>query len=478
MASDSDFNGSVSRFIAHVEIVSRKCPGSGNTVGVARAPAIVDVMGGIGEDSGALVLTATLAPSYHVAAWRTGDDRVRVCFTSEESDGAPREIDLPLSEVAGADEAAAAILDRCRQAPWAVTSLLTVHRALARGVLPGLDGGLCLVVHTDFPEAADLGRRSAQAAATIDAVCKLFGREPDRLSQGHVCADAIMQETGLYHLRRSMTALCARSERALLQLRFHPNVLCEQLEMPEDVIIQAVATRLTRPTTLQRLIETRTCSEMGHRMIMDLQRQDGVTIDPNSNRLSSVTPAEFVERFRDRMPSKITRDAFVGRFGAIRGLDGNDANPKGVYKIRSRAEHHIYENRRVHDFATSMVRARRSRGNAALVAAGELMYASHWSHSQRCGIGGVETDRLVTLIRGQGPDAGLFGAKVTAGGEGGELVVLMRGDERAHAALADAVSKAESASQRAVHVFGGSLPGAVSFQAPDLSGMVSSVSPV
>ncbi|MFQ5501813.1 MAG: hypothetical protein ACE5EQ_05865, partial [Phycisphaerae bacterium] len=214
------------------------------------------------------------------------------------------------------------------------------------------------------------------------------------------------------------------------------------------------------------------------RMILDLQRQDGASVDPAMNRLSSITPAEYVERYRDRMPSKIARQTFVNRFGMLRGLDDGNANPKGIYKIRSRAEHHIYENRRVHEFATHLVRSRRNKSIEPLVAAGELMYASHWSHSQRCGIGGVETDRIVNLIRTHGSEAGLFGAKVTAGGAGGELVVLMRNDDRARAALAEAVAEAETASGQAVHVFEGSLPGAEAFEAPTLKGLVDSASAV
>jgi len=168
------------------------------------------------------------------------------------------------------------------------------------------------------------------------------------------------------------------------------------------------------------------------------------------------------------MPSKITRKAFMERFGTLRGLEDGDVNPKGIYKIRSRTEHHIYENRRVHDFVTSINRARRADATHSLSAAGELMYASHWSHSQRCGIGGVETDRLANAIRRHGPAAGLFGAKVTAGGEGGEMVLLMHRHQDAHSALEQVVSKERAETRQPIRVYDGALPGAESFQAPGL----------
>ena len=181
------------------------------------------------------------------------------------------------------------------------------------------------------------------------------------------------------------------------------------LDLPDGVIVKPLATKLARPTTLQRLIETRTCSEMGHRLIMQLQREDGQNPNPASTRLASITPGEYVAKYRDRMPSKITLKAYTDRFGGLRGLNDGDANAKGIYKIRSRAEHHIYEHSRVRDFVASINRARRADTARSLKAAGDLMYASHWSHSQRCGIGGVESDRLATAIRGHGEQAGLFG---------------------------------------------------------------------
>ncbi|MCG8407122.1 MAG: hypothetical protein MI923_18145 [Phycisphaerales bacterium] len=466
-----EFHEAESRFVARVDEMLKTFPCIGASVGVSRTPAVVDVMGGIGEDSGALVLTATAAMSFHTAVWQTAEDQVRIRFAPEANQNDGLNLALPMTAFTASGQV---LLDQCRRqnAEWATPTLLTLQKAMAEGIPAKLSGGLCFMIQTDFPESADLGRHSVQAAAAADAIYKLFAIQADRVAQARICAGAITELTGLGNLRKAMTALCGPANGSLLQLRFHPHLMCETLEMPEGITVQAVSTSLSRPTESQRLIETRLCSEMGHRMIVDLQQQDGMQLDPNNSRLSAITPTEYVERYRDRMPSKITWQAFVDRFGKLRGLEDRQDKPKSIYKIRSRAEHHIYENRRVHDFVTNLVRSRRNNSVETLVSAGELMYASHWSHSQRCGIGGVETDRLVNFIRGHGPKAGLFGAKVTAGGEGGELVVLMKDDEQAHAALADAVSQAEATSQKAVHVFGGSLPGAASFEAPDLASSV------
>ena len=100
------------------------------------------------------------------------------------------------------------------------------------------------------------------------------------------------------------------------------------------------------------------------------------------------------------------------------------------------------------------------------------MYASHWSYSQRCGIGGAEADRITQCVRRRGPADGLFGAKVTGGGAGGEVVVLMRNDEQARAALAEAIEEAGKVTNRSIEIHQGSLCGAEAFVAPDLSAII------
>lgn len=457
MTSSRDFDTDFNAFSSLVDGVVAEVPSTGPKPAFSRAPGVVDVMGGIGEDAGSLVLTGTAGVRFYCAVWPIAGDRIRLRMINAGDSAA--DFEIPASTVSGGS--ADSILAHCREknAEWAATSILGIQGIVAEAKIAAPKTGLFILIENDFPEISDLGRHSAQAVATVDAYCRFIGAEPDRFVLAKTCADVVESITDLRELRKTITAVSSPAKGTLLQMRFHPQVYCELLEMPAGIIVTAVATRLTRPTTAKRLVETRLCSEMGHRIILDLQKQDGVRLDPSASRLSSITPAEYVERYRDRMPSKITQQQFLTKFGTVRGLaEGDGANPREIFKIRSRAEHHIYENKRVHEFATHIVRGRRNSPAEALLAAGELMYASHWSHSQRCGIGGVETDKFVNLVREATPSSGLFGAKVTAGGEGGELVVLMRDDERAHEALARAAQLAEESCKQPVIVYEGALP--------------------
>jgi galactokinase len=463
--SDSTTTASISPGVLQQAI--KAFPLSKGTVVTTRSPGVIDVMGGIGEDSGSLVLTATLGVACTASLWQSDDDHVRVRLATQVGTHEMQDAAIPVAAFdpssASPEAIHAAIGETAVQA--ALPACLTLRQAIADGLVPSLGRGLVVLLQSDFPPDADLGEPWAQAVATLEGLCRLFDVSADRLRKSRICADAVEPLTGAFKLRAPVTSLCGSPSGGLLQLRFHPQFICQPLELPPGISVLVARTQLARPTTRQRLMDTRMCAEMGSRMIFELRQADGMNPEGATDRLAGITPAEYVERYRDRLPPRITGKAFVARFGSLRGLNG-ELDPDTKYKIRSRAEHHIYENRRVHEFATCIARARRNGSSDPLVQAGDLMYASHWSHSQRCGIGGVEADQLVSAVRSHGPSQGLFGAKVTGGGEGGEVVILMRDDLRGQDALAQAIATAEAASKRRIATHAGSSPGAESVPSP------------
>jgi L-arabinokinase len=110
-----------------------------------------------------------------------------------------------------------------------------------------------------------------------------------------------------------------------------------------------------------------------------------------------------------------------------------------------------------------------------MIAAGRLMYGSHRSYSRNCGLGSKETDLLVSLVRGEGPAHGLLGAKITGGGSGGTVAVLVEADG-AQAPAPPAMEALERVSLayegevgRRPRLIQGSLPGAESIAPVELS---------
>jgi L-arabinokinase len=88
------------------------------------------------------------------------------------------------------------------------------------------------------------------------------------------------------------------------------------------------------------------------------------------------------------------------------------------------------------------------------------MFQSHASYSA-CGLGSPGTDRLVELVRREGPEAGLYGARITGGGSGGTVAVI--GQRGASAAIARVAQAYERMSRYRPYVFTGSSPGVIAF---------------
>jgi L-arabinokinase len=93
---------------------------------------------------------------------------------------------------------------------------------------------------------------------------------------------------------------------------------------------------------------------------------------------------------------------------------------------------------------------------------GDLMYQSHASYSA-CGLGSAGTDRLVDLVRLEGPGNGLYGARITGGGSGGTVAVL--GLRDAAAAIGRVAAAYHAATGHQPQIFSGSSPGVASFGA-------------
>lgn len=454
-----------SHFSGRLKSALSVAPRIDDRVGVSRAPAVVDVMGGICEEEGALVVTATIGLSVGAGCWQTATDRLSIQCYGPEEDGSPRQYSMAMSDLGAHGATAEQVFEACLRggAEWAAPICLGLHRAIQDRVVPRPERGLGVLVDSGFPCGVDFGQPCATAAAVVDALCRMSGASMETPNKAAVVAYGVLPLTGVPRMRIALTTLRGAGNGSLLKLHVAPKVSCQTIALPPGVTLRVLHTRLVRPTRPERFQETRLCAEMGARMISALRGGEAGPVGGRGELLASITPSDYVRHYRDRLPTKITLSAFRSKYGEVRGLP-SDGNPKSAFKIRSRAEHNIYENDRAHNFVANILRAQKGTSSDAMVKAGELMFNSHWSHSQRCGIGGVEADTIVKEIRERGAPQGLYGAKITSSGQSGEIVVLMRDDDAAHAALQSALDAARAQVGSPIDVFGGSSDGAELFQ--------------
>jgi hypothetical protein len=140
--------------------------------------------------------------------------------------------------------------------------------------------------------------------------------------------------------------------------------------------------------------------------------------------LSNIPPSLFAARYERRLPDTIQGAEFLSKYGDH--LDTvTSVDTEKTYAVKIPAAHPVHENFRVQAFRQALA-AVGTLQSQQMEFLGELMLQSHGSYNA-CGLGSGGTDRLVALVleekaaaEAEGKVPGVFGAKITGGGCGGE----------------------------------------------------------
>ena len=431
---------------------------------VARAPGRLDVMGALAEYTGSLVLNATIADHVCIGVQRRTDGILSMAFArSSGLDGSPP-TEIPMSRLLGPD-GAPIDADQGRQlvdgagAPSLRCMLGTVVELCRARLVPPFTGGLSMVLGSTLDGLRDAGRDAALASAAAVAVARAYNAALSPSEAAALCQrvenDWLQVPVGVGD------AVCVLSgeSRTLTEVQSDSGTIGGSIRLPDRLSLMGIDCGVRRPDAMVKYERVRTAAFMGRALIDRIIQHEGAHDLQWDGRLARIAATDYVARFRDRLPTKLAGSEYLERFGET-GDPLTRVDPTLVYKIRSRTEHHVYEHARACQFVECLSRAIRNKDERVLAKVGGLMYASHWSYGQRCGLGSVETDLLVNLIRKHASDAGVYGAKVSARGCGGVVTVLMQSTDRASAAIEEAINRYQTKSGRKATPIRGSSQGA------------------
>lgn len=432
-------------------------------VAVGRAPGRLDLMGGIADYSGALVLELPLACATFVAAQRDDAPQISVRSLAESA-----EVTVPLAALApgGAaidERAAHALLTADPAQAWAayaIGPLVTLARA--RGL--ALERGMRLLIDSTVPSGKGVSSSAALEVAAMQAIRALLGVELAGRDLALLCQRAENLVVGApCGVMDQMTVACGEAGR-LLALRCQPAELEPAVTLPAGLEVWGIDSGIRHAVGGSDYGTVRTAAFMGYRIIAGLAGL-AVTTDAGGRAriddrrwggyLANLSPAEWEQRYRAHVPEQLDGAAFLAAYGGISD-DVTRVDPARRYPLRAATAHPIGEHQRVRLFR-ALLRAGAA-GEEERRLLGELMGQAHASYSA-CGLGSAGTDLLVDLARAVGPDGGIYGAKITGGGSGGTVAILARaGSERAVRALARRYAAQSGADAL---VLGGSSPGAI-----------------
>jgi galactokinase len=393
---------------------------------VTRAPGRFDILGGIADYAGGLVLGLPIRAAVLAAAQVVDDGRVvavsgtrRIALAADELlDAGPVDLSRRLS---GRDAWAAYVLGP-----------VALFAREEQTTLPGVR----LLLSSAVPEGKGLGSSAAVEIASTLAVAAALGAtlEPRRAAllgqrSEHVLAGApcgVMDQ---------MTAAYGEAGH-LLALSCRPAEVIGSFALRRGLAVWGIDSGARHTVRGAPYRRARCASSMGKALL-------GV-------RARHLTEVSLEELEAERLPERMTGAEF------LRVRDGIDDEMSFIeadveYPVRAATVHPIEEHLRVQTFLR-LLEEPVTRSRARLL--GELMAASHAGYS-RCGLGTPVTDRIVEAVRSIGWERGLIGARVSGGGSGGTVVVLGREDAEP---LVRRVAESLGAG-----IVGGTSPGASTF---------------
>lgn len=437
---------------------------------VARAPGRLDLMGGIADYSGSLVLELPLACAAHAAVQLRREKTVGVVSLPARGDERPRLFELPLSELSEGGrplgyEEAARLFKREPADAWAAY-VVGAFVVLARERGRVFDEGARILIRSEVPEGKGVSSSAALEVATMRALAAAYGLELAPRELAFLCQKVEnLVARAPCGVMDQMTSVCGEAGR-LLALLCQPAELLGTIALPEELEVWGVDSGIRHSIGGADYGTVRTAAFMGYRIIAEAAGLGVSAADaPGHVRvedpgwrgyLANIEPAEFEESYAARLPARMSGAEFLERYGGITDAV-TDVNPSSLYNVRQATRHPVREHARVKRFAEIL---EGWRGPERAHELGALMYESHESYSA-CGLGSEGTDELVRLVREAGATAGLYGAKITGGGSGGTVAVL--GRKGAHAAV-EAI--ANDYARRTGHeplVISGTSPGTAAF---------------
>jgi galactokinase len=429
---------------------------------VARAPGRLDVMGGIADYSGALVLQWPIREATRVAVRRWSKRMVSI--TSVSHDGFERRCDVPLELVTDPRRPYDIVrawfaTDPARH--WAAY-VAGVFHVLARehGVM--FPGGAAILVQSDVPEGKGVSSSAALEAATMEAVAAAWEVTIDPRTRAVRCQQVENLIVGApCGVMDQMASICGEAG-SLMALLCQPAEFQGSIPLPNGLGLWGVDSGIRHAIAGADYGAVRVGAFMGYRILAHLaglrvtagHRDGHVHVDdPRWHGYLANLGTEAFSTLAPHVPVALDGHAFLSRYQGTTDLVTR-VDPARRYAVRAPTAHPVHEHARVVEWAHHL-KGPPSRPSAERL--GVLMYESHASYSA-CGLGSKGTDRLVALAREAGHACGIYGAKITGGGSGGTVAFLA--DSGAGDEIRAIAHRYGEQTGRDAYVFAGTSPGA------------------
>ena len=419
-----------------------------------KAPGRLDVMGGIADYSGSLVLEMPIAETTDVFIQASEESVVRVVSASADASTAPREVHVDvaflIANISKPDEFWCSYFqtEKNHWASYVVGVLIILLREYRNTALTGLR----ILIRSSVPEGKGVSSSAAIEVASMGAMADALSLtiEPQQIAV--LCQEVENTIAGAAcGIMDQMTVVFGRAAE-LMALRCQPATIEAFVPIPNGLRFWGLDSGIRHAVSGSDYLSVRVGAFMGLKILRT------IAPDATTRYLADLTP-ELFARFEKRLPESMKGLEFLDRYESVDDPVVS-VEPSVTYAVRQPTAHPVFENARVEEYLTIL----QTQGAAGGRRLGQLMYESHNSYSA-CGLGSEGTDLLVNLVRKAGLERGLMGAKISGGGSGGTVVVLGRDD--ASSAVKEICHTYHQETGHVPYVFEGSSDGMATRQASD-----------
>ena len=402
----------------------------------ATAPGRMDVMGGIADYSGSLLLQMPIKQTTTVNL-QMRDDGV-FNFRTRITKNKTEDFTIHISELKERSLAEAGVIIRSiKGGDWAVY-ILGCFLVLQKEKNIALTGAN-VFIESKVPWGKGVSSSAALEVATMNALNQLYklslGREElavlaqmaENLVAGAPCGlmDQLSSHLG--------------QKNKLLPLICQPHQVDKPISIPRGINFSGIDSGVRHAVSAASYSDVRAAAFMSYSIIAlsegateeDLNHAR-VSADwsklPYKGFLANIPVSVFEEKYISLLPGEIPGKDFLSRYKV--SIDTVTAiDEQKIYKPLVCGSHPVYENARVNEFKALLKNFNKQDDKqASLIKMGNLMMQSHESYSA-VGLGNEYTDRIVEMVRDAGANKGVFGARVSGGGNGGTVCILSYGKE-------------------------------------------------
>jgi L-arabinokinase len=393
---------------------------------IGLAPGRLDVMGGVSDYSGSLLLEIPIAEQTKVVLVKRIDSIIRVTTDMDDQD-----FTIQKEEIAGIPYRE--LSKRLQSKPGGHWASYVIGCFAVLQEEKGLQyNGVDIRVSSEIPVGKGVSSSAALEVATMHAISKAYGLKMDPIELAVLAQKVENLVVGASCGLMDQLAVNLGKKDQLLPILCQPHEVFDPIPLPAGVRFYGLDSGIRHAVSGSSYSDVRTAAFMAFTVAM---MKSGISKDrlcspdiPFGGFWANISPEVFRHTYEPLIPVEMTGAEFLVHYGVhIDRL--TEVDPLRRYQLLPAARHPVMENHRIKKFMAGIKQCNGSDHKDALLGnLGELMIDSHRGYGS-VGLGEPLTSKIVDLVIEKGKGHGIPGARISGGGSGGTVAVMVSSNE-------------------------------------------------